>query len=32
MMKYERTKGYEMTFTVSNPNYIFWADLGLQLK
>ena len=32
MMKYERTKGYEMVFTVSKPNFSFWANLGQQLK
>ena len=32
MIKYERTKGYEMVFTVSNPNFSFWANFGQQLK
>ena len=32
MMKYERTKGYEMVFTVFKPNFGFWANLGQQLK
>ena len=32
IMKYERTKGYEMVFTVSNPNFSFGANLGQQLK
>ena len=32
MMKYERTKGNEMVFTVSNPNFSFGANLGQQLK
>ena len=32
MMKYERTKGYEMVFTVLKLNFGFWANLGQQLK
>ena len=32
MMKYERTKGYEMVFTVFKPNFGFGANLGQQLK
>ena len=30
MMKYERTKGYEMVFPVSKPNFSFGANLGQQ--
>ena len=32
MMKYGRTKGYEMVFTVSNPNFSCGVNLGQQLK
>ena len=32
MIKYERTKGYEMVLTVSNPNFSFMANLGQQLQ
>ena len=32
MMKYERTKGYEMVFTVFKPNFGFGANLGQQLN
>ena len=31
MIKYERTKGYEMAFTVFKPNFGFGANLGQQL-
>ena len=31
-MKYQRTKGYEMVFTVFKPNFGFGANLGQQIK
>ena len=32
MMKHERTKGYEMVFTVFKPNFGFGANFGQQSK
>ena len=32
MMKYERTNGFEMVFTVSKQNFSFVANLGQQIK